>query len=50
MPDLIPAVDETCAAGVLSHGWPVFASANRIPPDSASPNVVLSGSGETAGQ
>ncbi len=33
-----------------SRGWPVFAGANRIPPDSASPNVLLSGSGETAGQ
>lgn len=33
-----------------SHGWPVLASANRIPPDSASPNVVLSGSEETPGQ
>ena len=33
-----------------SQGWPVFAGANRIPPDSTSPNVVLSGSGETAGK
>jgi hypothetical protein len=30
------------------HGWPVFASVNRVPPGSAGPNVVLSGSEETA--